>query len=85
MDPEPPDEPGESEEDLAFAQASRDSASKTTTNSLSYAKTGEAIVPIACCALAGVTLGAVLMIYAHRKKKCALEKQRRLFQKYLKP
>lgn len=84
-DPEPPDEPGESEEDLASAQATRDTTSKTTTNSLSYAKTGEAIVPIVCCALAGATLGAVLMIYAHRKKKCALEKQRRLFQKYLKP
>ena len=74
-----------SERDLASTRTTRDSASQDKGDASPYAKTGEAIVPMACCALAGATLGTALMVHAHRKKKRALEKQRQLLQEYLKP
>lgn len=85
IDPETPDEPGESEGDPTSPQTTHDDVSQIMSKASAYAKTGETIMPITCCALAGATLGAALMIYTYRKKKRALEKQRRLFQKYLKP
>lgn len=79
------DDPADGEnDDGALGQATHD-ASQNKPDTSPYAKTGSAIVPLACCALAGTTLGAALVIHAHRKKKRALEKQRQLLRNYLKP
>ncbi len=85
------DEPGTSEErasnqgdGLSPDRAAHEETSRKS-NASPYAKTGEAIMPLVCCALAGATLGAALIVHSRRKKKRAFEKQRQLFRKYLKP
>ncbi len=75
----------EHEEDLVSTQTALDTNLQGTSSASPYAKTGGAVGAMVCCTLAGVILGAALMIHARRKKQHALEKQRRLFQKYLKP
>lgn len=71
-------------DEVVSARSAHDENTRES-NASPYAKTGETIMPLICCALAGATLGTALIVHSRRKKKRAFERQRQLFQKYLKP
>lgn len=75
----------DSDDDEVVSARSAHDESARESNASPYAKTGETIMPLICCALAGATLGTALIVHSRRKKKRAFERQRQLFQKYLKP